>query len=154
MVNKKEKMKKIYLVALSVRRYDSHAEYFRNEGFEVITTTSLNDLKNSTMSEGSIVLLEPVMGKPVYDLPGLTLKDMPMLNHSSDIHRNRVGWGIYYWLVYLKEMKGIKTFFLVSEAERVLMGRFSYHKQMSFLTAPGTEPKEMLNQIAGAASTV
>lgn len=147
-------MRKIYLVALSVARYGSHAEYFRNQGFEVVTTTSLNDLKNSNLPEGSIVLLEPIMGKPVYDLPGLTLKDMPMVDHPSDVHRNKVAWGIYYWFVYLKEMRGVQTFFLVSETEKSLMKRLNYHKQISFVTAPGSGPKEMLNQIAGAASTV
>lgn len=133
---------KIHIAALSAAPYGNHAEYFRNKGFEVTLTTSLNDL---APANGDIVLIEPVMGKPVHDLPGLILKEMPMLAHSD--YRNRVAWGIYYWLVLLREQKGIKTFFLVSEAEQLLIKKLHYYKHMSFLTAPGNGPKEMLEKI-------
>ena len=95
--------------------------------------------------------MEPVMGKPVHDLPGIVLKEMPMLAHSD--YRNRVAWGIYYWLVLLREQKGIKTFFLVSDAEQLLIKKLPYYKHMSVLTAPGSGPKHMLEQITTASIT-
>ncbi len=138
---------KILLIVLSKRQYEHHIEYWNQKGCEIIATTSLDEAliymeKNKDIS---VVLIEPVLSKPVGNL--LEQRLIEYTPHFSAQSNDQKAFGMMFWFSLLRS-KGdkITTFFLATDSEKEIMMNGLYIWEMRFINVP-SGPESILKMI-------
>ncbi len=138
---------KILLIVLSKRQYEHHVEYWNQKGCEIIATTSLDEAliymeKNKDIS---VVLIEPVLSKPVGHL-----LEKRIIDHTPEFSAQSGGekaFGMMFWFNLLRCKRGkITTFFLATDSEKEIMVNGLYIWEMRFITVP-SGPESILKMI-------